>query len=190
MDANPSPIASVPGVAVGPGETALTRTPFGPYSAAHALVSSAIAAFEAPYAESPAIPNSAAIVVTLMIVPPPRATIFGAIAAVSRNGALTLTANVSSNVASESSWVAPTGKTPALLTRMSTSALGECVDMVGRLEISAHELRLATAGLDRADHLCATRLAPAADQDTRSLARERFRRRATDARSATGDQSS
>jgi hypothetical protein len=31
-----------------------------------------------------------------MIVPPPRSTIFGAIAAVSRNGALTLTANVSS----------------------------------------------------------------------------------------------
>src|ERR1700730_18313761 len=57
-----------------------------------------------------------------MIVPPPRATIFGAIAAVSRNGALTLTANVSSNAASESSWVAPTGKTPALLTRMSTPA--------------------------------------------------------------------
>src|SRR5207253_11430147 len=69
-------------------------------------------------------------------------------------------------------------------------ALGECAHIVGRLEISAHELRLATAGLDRGDHLCATRLAPAADQDTRSFARERFRRRATDAGSATGDQSS
>jgi len=45
--ANPSPIASVPGVVVGPGETALTRTPFGPYSAP-TLVSSATAAFEAP----------------------------------------------------------------------------------------------------------------------------------------------
>src|SRR5258706_109690 len=35
MAAKPSPIASVPGVDVGPGETALTRTPCGPYSAAH-----------------------------------------------------------------------------------------------------------------------------------------------------------
>jgi hypothetical protein len=69
-------------------------------------------------------------------------------------------------------------------------ALGECAHIVGRLEISAHELRLATARLDRGDHLCATRLAPAADQDTRTFARERFRRRATDARSAAGDQSS
>src|SRR5438309_8227671 len=102
-----------------------------------------------------------------MIVPPPRATIFGAIAAVSRNGALTLTTNVSSNVASESSWVAPTGKTPALLARMSPSAARSAsAHIVGRLEISAYELRLATAGLDRGDHLCATRLAPAADQDT------------------------
>jgi hypothetical protein len=30
-------------VVVGPGETPLTRTPLGPYSAAHALVSSATA---------------------------------------------------------------------------------------------------------------------------------------------------
>jgi len=29
MAAKPSPCASVPGVFVGPGETALTRTPFG-----------------------------------------------------------------------------------------------------------------------------------------------------------------
>src|SRR2546422_10179497 len=57
-----------------------------------------------------------------MIVPPPRSTIRGAIAAVSRNGALTLTANVSSKAASGSSCVGPPGKTPALLTRMSTSA--------------------------------------------------------------------
>jgi hypothetical protein len=35
-----SPIAAVPSVRVGPGLTAFTRTPLGPYSAAHALVSS------------------------------------------------------------------------------------------------------------------------------------------------------
>src|ERR1700740_2330099 len=34
-----SPISAVPSVRVGPGLTALTRTPLGPYSAAHALVS-------------------------------------------------------------------------------------------------------------------------------------------------------
>src|SRR5207253_8826171 len=33
-----SPIPSVPSVRVGPGLTALTRTPLGPYSSAHALV--------------------------------------------------------------------------------------------------------------------------------------------------------
>ena len=33
---SPSPMASVPSVRVGPGLTALTRTPLGPYSAAHA----------------------------------------------------------------------------------------------------------------------------------------------------------
>jgi hypothetical protein len=48
MAAKPSPCASVPGVFVGPGETAFTRTPLGPYSAAHAFVSSATAALEAP----------------------------------------------------------------------------------------------------------------------------------------------
>src|SRR5258707_9999144 len=43
-----SPIASVPSVRVGPGLTVLTRTPLGPYSAAHALVSRLIAALLDP----------------------------------------------------------------------------------------------------------------------------------------------
>src|SRR5882757_5927605 len=38
-----SPIDAVPSVRVGPGLTAFTRTPVGPYSAAHALVSRLIA---------------------------------------------------------------------------------------------------------------------------------------------------
>jgi len=41
-------IGSMAGVRVGPGATALTRMFCGPYSAAHALVSSSIAAREAP----------------------------------------------------------------------------------------------------------------------------------------------
>jgi len=44
----PSPMASVPSVRVGLGLTALTRTPRGPYSAAHVLVSRLRAALLEP----------------------------------------------------------------------------------------------------------------------------------------------
>jgi hypothetical protein len=53
-----------------------------------------------------------------------------------------------------------------------------------------HELRLTTARLDRGNHFCTTRLVPAADEDMRSVARERFRRRATDAGRTSSDQRS
>jgi hypothetical protein len=43
-----SPIAAVPSVRVGPGLTAFTRTPLGPYSVAHALVSRLMAALLDP----------------------------------------------------------------------------------------------------------------------------------------------
>jgi hypothetical protein len=87
-----SPIGAVPSVRVGPGLTALTRTPDGPYSAAHALVSSTRAALLEPYSAMPAWPNWATIVVTLMIAPLPRAAIVGASSATRKNGTLTLTA--------------------------------------------------------------------------------------------------
>ena len=45
---SPSPMASVPSVRVGPGLTALTRTPLGPYSAAQVLVSRLMAALLEP----------------------------------------------------------------------------------------------------------------------------------------------
>src|SRR5207244_8109207 len=51
-----SPIAAVPSVRVGPGLTALTRTPLRPYSAAHALVSRLMAALLEPYRLMPAAP--------------------------------------------------------------------------------------------------------------------------------------
>src|SRR5712671_3730387 len=51
-----SPIAAVPSVRVGPGLTAFTRTPLGPYSAAHALVSRLMAALLDPYRLRPAAP--------------------------------------------------------------------------------------------------------------------------------------
>lgn len=40
-----------------------------------------------------------------------------------------------------------------------SSAVGKCAYIIGRLGIRAPELRLATTGLDRGDHLCATRRA-------------------------------
>lgn len=76
-------IGSIAGVIVGPSATALTRTPWGPYSAAQERVSD--------------------------------------YAAVSRNGALTLTANMASKPASVASAVGANSQKPALLTRMSTS---------------------------------------------------------------------
>src|ERR1700722_6349063 len=57
-----APIGSVPGVRVGPGATAFTLIPAGPYSSVHALVSSSIAAFEAPYTAWPVRPKEATIV--------------------------------------------------------------------------------------------------------------------------------
>ncbi len=75
---------------VGPGLTALTRTPRGPNSAAHDLVSRFSAALAEPYTPMPAMPNSATIVLTLTITPSPRSAIAGASAAVRKNGALTL----------------------------------------------------------------------------------------------------
>lgn len=69
----------------------------------------------------PAWPRSATIVDTFTIAPPPFPAITGAYAAVSRNGALTLTANMASKPASVASAVGANSQKPALLTRMSTS---------------------------------------------------------------------
>ena len=57
---------------------------------------------------------------TLTITPAPRSTIGPAIACVRKTGARTLTATTASNVASSTVSVEAAGKTPALLTRMST----------------------------------------------------------------------
>src|ERR1700689_1725848 len=70
-----SPIGAVPSVRVGPGLTALTRTPAGPYSAAQDLVRSTSAALLEPYSAISAAPNSATMVVTLTIAPWPRLAI-------------------------------------------------------------------------------------------------------------------
>jgi hypothetical protein len=66
-------------------------------------VSATTAAFEAPYAPAPAMPNSAAIVVTLTTLPRPRAAIPGASAAVSRYVPRTLIASIASSASTSTS---------------------------------------------------------------------------------------
>ena len=65
-------------VRVGPGETAFTRTPLGPYSAAQVFVNSSRAARLAPYMAMPACPKLATIVEMLTIEPHPRSAMAGA----------------------------------------------------------------------------------------------------------------
>lgn len=69
---------AVPSVRVGPGCTALTRTPRGPYSAAQAFVSRFTAALLEPYSAVSGKPSVAAMVLTLTIAPLPRSAIAGA----------------------------------------------------------------------------------------------------------------
>src|SRR3954469_24542927 len=107
------------GVRTTPGEIALTRTPGDPNSAAHARVKVSIAPFVDAYSAPTGIPNRATQEPRLMIDPDPRAVISGAIAAVKKNGALTLTAYTSSNIASSTVRVVELGKIPALLTSTS-----------------------------------------------------------------------
>src|ERR1700721_646473 len=112
MDASTSswlPIASVPSVRVGPGLTALTRTPPGPKSAAHALVRRVSAALLDPYRPMPAIPKWATMVSTLTTAPLPRAAMAGASSATRMKGALTLTAETGSMSAALASGGGPGG---------------------------------------------------------------------------------
>src|SRR4051812_35624035 len=80
------------GVRTTPGEIALTRTPGDPNSAAQARVRVSIAPFVDAYSAFVGTPSRATHEPRLMIDPDPRAVISGAIAAVRKNGALTLTA--------------------------------------------------------------------------------------------------
>src|ERR1700692_271677 len=93
------------------------------YSAAHAWVNEANAAFVAPYAAPPVRPRRPAMLLMLMMVPVLRATMPGANAATRRNGALTLAANIASNEAISNVAVGPHTENPALLTRMSMSPI-------------------------------------------------------------------
>src|SRR3954452_25161378 len=87
-----TPVSPGSGVRVTPGEIALTRTPAGPNSADQARVSVSSAPFVEAYSAPTGIPRRATHEPRLTIAPPPRAAIAGAIAAVRKNGALTLTA--------------------------------------------------------------------------------------------------
>src|ERR1700730_18097145 len=100
---------------------ALTLTPRGLYSAAHAWVNEANAALVAPYAAPPTRPRRPAMLLMLMMLPVPRATMPGANAATRTNAALTLAANIASKDAISKVSVGPHTANPALLTRMSMS---------------------------------------------------------------------
>src|SRR3954452_7051144 len=80
------------GVRTTPGEIALTRTPGEPNSAAQARVRVSIAPLVEGYSAPTGIPNRATQEPRLMSEPDPWAVISGAIAAVRKNGALTLIA--------------------------------------------------------------------------------------------------
>src|SRR5258705_11211888 len=82
-----SPMGAVPSVRVGPGLTALTRTPAGPYSAAQHLVNSTSAALLEPYSAISGAPNSPTIVGTLTITPRPPLAIAGASQSTRKTGA-------------------------------------------------------------------------------------------------------
>src|ERR1700728_239554 len=92
--------AWVMSVRVGPGAIAFTRIPAGPYSAARARVRPWTADFVLLYSAALAIPLVPLIEPMLMITPPPRSVMPGTSAAVSRIGALTLTARAASIMAS------------------------------------------------------------------------------------------
>src|SRR5580765_8278114 len=91
------------------------------YSAAQAWVNDANAAFVAPYAAPPVRARRPAMLLMLMMLPVLRATMPGANAATSRNGALTFAANTASNDASAMVSDHAHTENPALLTRMSMS---------------------------------------------------------------------
>src|ERR1700750_2715178 len=80
------------GVRTTPGEIALTRTPGEPNSAAQARGKVSIPPWVDAHTARRGIPNRATHEPRLIIDPDPRAVISGAIAAVRKNGALTLTA--------------------------------------------------------------------------------------------------
>src|SRR5450755_3682180 len=84
------PSVSGSGVRMTPGEMALTRTPAGPNSAAHALVNVSTAPLVELY-RALGMPRRAIHEPRLMIAPLPAAAITGAMAPVKKYGALTLT---------------------------------------------------------------------------------------------------
>src|SRR3954466_5008692 len=104
------------GVRTTPGEIALTRTPGDPNSAAQARVRVSIAPFVDAYSAPTGIPNRATQEPRLTPAPDPRAVISGAIAAVRKNGALTLTASTSANIDSSTVRVVSRSRIPAWVT--------------------------------------------------------------------------
>src|SRR5580693_3791229 len=87
----PGSVPSGLGARITPGEMALTRTPEGPNSAAHALVKVSMAPLVELYSAL-AMPRRAIHEPRLMMAPRPATAMAGAMAAVRKYGALMLTA--------------------------------------------------------------------------------------------------
>jgi hypothetical protein len=139
-------MTSVPSVRVGPGLTALTRTPFGPNSAAHALVSRVSAALLEPYRAMPATPKWATMVSTLMTEPWPRVAMAGA----SSPALLTRM----------STWPPPS----------SAARRGQRPHRGGVGQVRGDEVGLPAVRADLRDHRVTAGSIPAADQDVRAAA--------------------
>ena len=102
-------------VIVGPGATAFTRMPLGPYMNALLLVRPATACLEAVYATPAAEPRRAASDAVFTIEPPPWASIAGMTARMSFIVPFTFTRKTRSHTASDTS---PTGVMSSMIPAM------------------------------------------------------------------------
>ena len=128
------------------------------------------------------MPTSPAMLPTLMMLPLPRAAIFGASAATRKYGARTLAAKSRPKVAGSSSGVGPNQAYPALLTSTSTAAAcrGQFVKRGRVAEVGGDETGLAALGGDGVDHrLAAAGVAPVHD-DLGAVARQLLGHRPAD----------
>ena len=106
--------SSVIGVAIIPGDTALTRID-GAYSSAADAVSAATAAFAAAYGASPAAGRVPEIDAVDTIAPPPDSRMSGATALNPWNTPVRLSVTMRCHSASSQSWIAAIELPPALL---------------------------------------------------------------------------
>src|SRR5579859_7672024 len=125
----------------------------------------------------------------LMMLPLPRAAIFGPSAATRKYAARTLAAKSRSKVGTSSSAVGPNQAKPALLTSTSTGPACSAVVHLGRVgEVGRHEAGLAARHGDRVDDRGAAAGVASVHDDLGAMPAERFGRGPADARGGPGNQ--